>query len=949
MKLIQLFCALIYFSAISGFSQIGTLDNSFLSQDIENLGDGSGFNSKVRAIVSQQDGKILFGGDFQYYNGKPINRLVRLNIDGKIDPTFNIGNGFNGIVYDIVIQPDQKIIVAGDFTHYNGVVVNRIVRLNTNGSIDPTFTSGNGFNNSVYDLEYLPDGKIMIAGDFTTYKGLPRYSIARLNQNGNIDAIFSAGAGLNGKPNSIKLLNNGDFAIGGEFSTYKGVDANNIVFINSNGGISVTISGGLGFDGEVKTIEKQYDGKLLIGGSFSSYNSSVSNNIIRLNTDGTLDNTLAIGNGFDGMVEEMLILSNNKILVSGVFSNLDNNPVNTFIKLNLNGTIDPNFDLEIENGQTIGAMFQDINANVYIGGDFLKISQHSANRYCKIVNNTIDFSFFRGSGFDANVRSFEIQDDGKILISGDFRFFNGQEANRLTRLNTNGSRDNNFNTGFGFNQIVYKSILQPDENIIVIGDFTTFNSIVGVNRICRLNPIGEFDSTLNTGVGFNNTVKDGLVQSDGKILLMGNFTMYNDTLANRLVKLNADGSIDQTFITGSGFNGIVNSFALQSDGKIIIIGGFTEYNGSPINRIARLNPDGTIDLSFNPGTGFNGSLNSVVIQNNGKIIIGGSFTFFNGIFINRIVRLNANGSLDLSFNIGTGFDGAVNKLLLNNNNKIIVGGSFTEFNGTLVKMISSLNIDGTIDNSFTNSTNSVGSINTLAIQNDEKILVGGTFISYENSLNNRFMRLIGQCSNSLATDIITSCGSYTWINGQTYTSNNNTATFSIPNATGCDSLITLNLTITNPNYQVTQTGITLIANQGNAIYQWIDCNNSNSPIIGETNQWFTPTNDGNYAVNITFNSCTGQSNCINFSTTSIDENHIKFEFYPNPNNGAFQIKSNLNEYTLSVFNSIGQKVYYNSYQNPFNEISLLNLPNGVYFVQIDSESWNNVYKIIISK
>ncbi|MEY3470703.1 MAG: hypothetical protein RLZZ223_53, partial [Candidatus Parcubacteria bacterium] len=138
-------------------------------------------------------------------------------------------------------------------------------------------------------------------------------------------------------------------------------------------------------------------------------------------------------------------------------------------------------------------------------------------------------------------------------------------------------------------------------------------------------------------------------------------------------------SRDTSFNIGTGFNNWVYSLALQSDGKILVGGDFTSYQGVGANYIIRLNSDGSRDTSFNLGTGFNDSIASLALQSDGKILVGGWFSNYNGDTVNRIVRLNSNGSIDSSFNIGTGFNGSVYSLALQSDGKILVGGYFTSY------------------------------------------------------------------------------------------------------------------------------------------------------------------------------------------------------------------------------------------------------------------------------
>ncbi len=163
----------------------------------------------------------------------------------------------------------------------------------------------------------------------------------------------------------------------------------------------------------------------------------------------------------------------------------------------------------------------------------------------------------------------------------------------------------------------------------------------------------------------------------------------------------ADGTPDTTFSTniGSGFNNIVNAVAVQSDGKIVVGGQFTTINGAGSNRIARLNADGTPDTTFstNIGSGFDSDAYGVAIQSDGKIIVGGYFTTINGTPSSYIARLNADGTPDTTFstNIGSGFDSDAYGVAIQSDGKIVVGGAFTSINGTGSNRIARLNVPTT--------------------------------------------------------------------------------------------------------------------------------------------------------------------------------------------------------------------------------------------------------------
>jgi uncharacterized delta-60 repeat protein len=183
--------------------------------------------------------------------------------------------------------------------------------------------------------------------------------------------------------------------------------------------------------------------------------------------------------------------------------------------------------------------------------------------------------------------------------------------------------------------------------------FSTYNGI-SANRIVRLNTDGSRDNTFVVGTGFTGIgVYDLYVYSDGKILVVGRFNTYNGTVANNIIKLNTNGSIDTSFVYGTGFSGAitrVRNISVDINNKILITGTFLFYKGVNANNIVRLNSDGSIDNSFNYGTGFNDTVNSTKIQSDNKILVTGQYTFYKGIGANGIIRLNSDGSIDTSFN-----------------------------------------------------------------------------------------------------------------------------------------------------------------------------------------------------------------------------------------------------------------------------------------------------------
>ncbi|MBK9449662.1 MAG: T9SS type A sorting domain-containing protein [Bacteroidetes bacterium] len=323
------------------------------------------------------------------------------------------------------------------------------------------------------------------------------------------------------------------------------------------------------------------------------------------------------------------------------------------------------------------------DGKILIGGTFTQYAGTARNRIARLnTDGTLDLTFNPGTGCNGTVYAIAIQSDGKIVLGGAFTTYSGSPRNGMARLNANGSIDTGFTIGSGFGNGRVASIsIQPNGFFVVGGTFTTFDG-VGRNRILRLNASGGLDTSFNPGSGANNNVSATAIQTDGKILIGGIFIAFNGVNRNRIARLNANGTLDTGFANGNGFDDGVLCIRIQSDGKIVAGGLFTNYVGTARSRMARLTTTGALDATFNPGSGFNTTVHAISIQGDGKFVVGGAFTLFNGVARNRIVRLNANGTLDASFGPGTGFNSGVNAVALQSDGKTVAGGTFTLFNGT---------------------------------------------------------------------------------------------------------------------------------------------------------------------------------------------------------------------------------------------------------------------------
>ena len=343
------------------------------------------------------------------------------------------------------------------------------------------------------------------------------------------------------------------------------------------------------------------------------------------------------------------------------------------------------------------------------------------------------------------------QPDGKVLIGGSFSMVGGQPRTYIARVNADGSLDTTFTSPLnGGGNGIYAIALQSDGKILIGGGFS--NGGGPAINLYRLNSDGTIDSTFNNPLP-NNPVGSITIMSDGKILIGGTFRLFgtspNNFSQNFLARLNTDGSVDRTFDPFLNYNGSasgsgIRRIIVQSDGKILVGGTFNFNNSSGFYRgtLARFNPDGTVD-SFDTGIALGSSyLYDVKLQPDGKILVASDFINTTGeVLRRRIARLNTDGTLDTSFDamfpqITNNVD--VKAIALQPDGKILVGGQFLQIGGQPRDVIARLNPNGSAD-SF--SVNTFGSASSIIVQPDGKILVGGNFNTMGGQPRNNIARL----------------------------------------------------------------------------------------------------------------------------------------------------------------------------------------------------------------
>jgi uncharacterized delta-60 repeat protein len=360
------------------------------------------------------------------------------------------------------------------------------------------------------------------------------------------------------------------------------------------------------------------------------------------------------------------------------------------------------------------------------------------------------------NGFNDTVFAIDYQSDGKIIVGGYFTDFNGTTVNRICRLNPNGRIDDTFNIGTGFNSGVRTIKVQPDDKILVGGDFTDFNGTTVHNYICRLNSDGSEngDFTTNIGSGFDSSVNSIKLLSDNTIIVGGNFTDFDGNTVGCIAKLNSNGTYNSSFTTnaGTGFNGAVFSLDIDPSDNIYVGGNFSGFNGTAVQYAAKMSGTGVQNSTFssNISTNLNGGVFAIRYNSN-KVLIGGDFTGAFGTGLNYIYQLNPDGTQDTDFMVqatnygaGSGYDGTVRTIEAVADGWL-VGGVFTDFNGTTISCFNYLQNTGKQLNGYraygSGFVANKGGINILKLYPGNKVLVGGDFTEYDGITNNYFANL----------------------------------------------------------------------------------------------------------------------------------------------------------------------------------------------------------------
>jgi len=648
------------------------------------------------------------------------------------DPFFASARGFDDDVLDMVMQPDGRVIIVGQFNSAAGVSSKKIVRLQTNGNIDSTFNTGTGADGDINTVELQPDGKVLVGGAFSNFNGVPVGKIARLLPDGSLDPTFDTGSGVSGAQviNAIALTPLGDVIVGGNFSNFNGSSVNKIVRLNANGMLDQAFTGGSNFNnsGTINVIKVYGGSTILVGGSFSSGFA-----LARLQFSGALDTSFsgAVGGNF-----RAIAVTGSTILVGGA---------NGLFRLLSNGFNDNSF---VAVGvSTVSKIAAQADGKISLSGTFTN-TQGQARTVTRLNSNGSADSTFANSETDP-INCVLSTADNKVIVGGYMNqtstAIGGAHRAGVRRLNSDGTRDNSYLTRTGNLDLgISRAALTPDGKILVFGDFATAG---GLNRprFARLDADGALDESFLPS--FNNFSAFG-VQPDGKVVIGGNRTSIEGTFP--FYRLNADGTVDLTFTanctTPSGANANVRAIAVQPDGKIVAVGSFEIVNGQTKKSIVRFLPDGNIDNSFTPNLSFStAEINKVVVKQNGKILISGRFV--SGGTSHGVLQLSESGLTDWYIPMAaTGLLAtAVTDIAIQDNGGILITGLFTSLGPIAARNVARINPDGTADANFVAPSMTGSPLSVVAVVglSNGKVLIGGSIQTVNGAtLQGGFARLL---------------------------------------------------------------------------------------------------------------------------------------------------------------------------------------------------------------
>lgn len=336
---------------------------------------GPGANDRVRCLLPLDDGRLLVGGDFTAFGGKPRHHVARLNADGSLDPAFVTPAGVTGAVFAMALQPDGQVVVAG----WGALGTPSIARLHPDGGPDPSFSLGTEFFGYFYAVAVQHDGRLLVGGSYTGINGVRLRRIARLLPDGRVDPTFDPGEGFsNGHPEQeatvrcIVVRSDGHALVGGDFSHFHGVARCGIACLRPDGTLDPTFDPQGGFSGPVSALALRPDGRVLVGGNYTSFGGRPCPRIVQLDAQGRRDPSFVPDRCFTGEVTGLVVDPHGRVLAAGAHHTPYGEVQDRVVRLTPQGHRDPAFlGLHDLDGQVRSLMLAR-DGSVVLAGDITR-------------------------------------------------------------------------------------------------------------------------------------------------------------------------------------------------------------------------------------------------------------------------------------------------------------------------------------------------------------------------------------------------------------------------------------------------------------------------------------------------------------------------------------------------------------------------------------------------
>lgn len=670
-----------------------------------------------------------------------------LELDAGVQPKFFKGTSE---VRTSAMLPDGSMVVGGTFDFVEGVSSPYLARILPDGSVDAGF--GAVVNGPVRAVAVDSGGLLVIAGSFNQVNGVTRNGLARFNADFTLDTTFSTNIGSGpggGEIFALKATPDGILYVAGSFTSFNGTGAQRIVKLGGNG--TRATFNGPGFSGTtiIHAVDVDGAGSVLIGGEFTTSGGSPRIRIARLlASNGSLDNSFNTGSGPDGTVTAIRVLDSGKILVGGYFQNVNNNNAPSLARLQATGAVDTGFSTAADG--YVASIQPLANGGFAATGAMTGVYDLSTSDYTPA--QAVVFLDANGelSGAQPAVPwnlavgpvvagLMDLGGDNYVLW-GTFATDGGVASQGILRITGDGTPE----AGWGaWNRAtVYAQWRDQDGSLFVGGDFSHVDGAPR-NGLAKLLPGGALDENFNPGLGGSPATIYALAEHEGHLLAGGT---HGGPLLVQLDK--GTGSPDENFQPPvDGNTGEVRAIFVRPDDSVLVGGYNVTGQASDPRMLVYLGVGGWIEREWVAADGPNGKVHALAADPAGRIFAGGEFTAWAGNTSRRyLVRLNASTlDFDAVFNTG-GFVYALKR----QDAKLLVGGLFTNYGGhaRLARLVAA----GTLDATFaTPSTPGGSAIYSLDVDSSGNVVMAGSFTSVDGSSRPGLARL--SPDGALDTDV----------------------------------------------------------------------------------------------------------------------------------------------------------------------------------------------------